>query len=78
MCSKALLRHEPGADGGDDGGAVGAGVGGRQGEEGGGEDEGLEDEGHHHVMPSSHCNLYKSREWIPSWWKIEMRPWVPV
>ena len=19
-----------------------------------------------------------SREWIPSWWKIEMRPWVPV
>ena len=19
-----------------------------------------------------------SREWIPSWWKIDMRPWVPV
>ena len=37
----AFLRGESGGDGGDDGGAVAAGVGGHQGQEGGGEDEGL-------------------------------------
>ena len=40
--SKALLLHEPGADGGDDGGAVAAGVGGRQGKQDGGEKEDLQ------------------------------------
>ena len=30
----------------------------------------------HHLIVI--CYFSSSREWIPSWWKIEMRPWVPV
>ena len=80
LCGKALLRHEPGADGGDDGGAVAAGVGGRQGQEGGGEDECLQVDygGQHDIiylwdLIFEQSLFHQEGDWIPSFRRIDRR-----